>query len=142
MILPIGKLVLWNQVNLAQINYPKLLLALIFQNIFYACFTIFAGSLIDSMSKLGMVWSRCIFPMWFMGGFQFSWMALYSVTPIVAWINLLNPMIYITESTRIALLGQADFINFWLCLGMITIFSIVSFAVGLWNLKKQLDFVW
>jgi len=139
--LPFGKLSLWNQLNLMDINYGQLFLALIIQNIFYACFTIFAASLIDSMSKMGTVWQRCIFPMWFMGGFQFSWMALYTVTPIIAWIDLCNPMIYATEATRIALLGQADYLNFWLCLVMLSFFSIISFMIGLLNLKKRLDFI-
>jgi hypothetical protein len=141
-VLPIGKLALWNQLNLAQINYFKLFLALVFQSIFFACFVILVSSVIDNMSKLGAVWARFIFPMWFMGGFQFSWKALYSVVPIAAWIDLINPMIYITESTRAALLGQADYLNFWLCLGAISFFSVLSFSVGLWNLKKRLDFVW
>ena len=139
--LPLGKLMLWNQFDLGAINYFQLFLALIFQNMFYACLVIWAASMIDNMSQLGNVWSRCVFPMWFMGGFQFSWMALYSVSPLIAWIDLCNPMIYITESMRIAMLGQAGYLNFWLCLGVIFIFSVISFILGLWNLRKRLDFI-
>lgn len=140
--LPLGKLALWNELDLTIINYYQLFLAQIFQNMFYACFTIFAGSLIDSMSKLGTVWQRGIFPMWFMGGFQFSWMALYTVTPVIGLIDLLNPMIYATEATRIALLGQAGYINFWICLMMLFGCAMISFMVGLWNFKKRLDFIY
>lgn len=140
-ILPIGKLLLWNQLDLMQIHYFKLLLAIIFQCLFYSCFVIWAASVIDNMSKLGMVWARFIFPMWFMGGFQFSWIALYHVLPIVAWINLLNPMIYITESTRVAILGQSDYLNFWMCLVAILFFSAICLAQGMRNLKKRLDYV-
>jgi ABC-type polysaccharide/polyol phosphate export permease len=140
--LPIGKLSLWNQLDLSSVNYFQLALVFIFQSIFCACFTIWAGSVICNMSQLGTVWSRFIFPMWFMGGFQFSWTTLYGVAPIVAWINLINPMIYITESMRVAMLGQPGYLNFWLCLGAIAFFSVLSFMVGLWNLKKRLDFVW
>jgi ABC-2 type transporter len=141
-ILPIGKLALWNQLDLTTINYFKLALAIIFQSMFFACFVIWASSVIENMSKLGSVWARFIFPMWFMGGFQFSWTSLHHITPVIAWINLLNPMIYVTESTRVAILGQADYLNFWLCLLAITFFSVVCFLKGLWNLKKRLDFVW
>ena len=132
---------LWNQFDLGAINYFQLFLALIFQNIFYACFVIWASSMIDNMSQLSNIWSRFVFPMWFMGGFQFYWMSLYRVNSLVAYIDLCNPMIYITESMRIAMLGQADYLNFWLCLGMIAVFSVITFSVGLWNLKKQLDFI-
>ena len=140
-VLPLGKIMLRSQFDLTIVNYFKLLLALIFQNVFYASFTIWAGSVIEDMSKLGTVWARFIFPMWFMGGFQFSWIALYAVAPIVAIIDLLNPMIYITESTRVALLGQADYLNFWICLVMIALFSMICFVAGLKNLKERLDFI-
>lgn len=140
-VLPVGKLCLFNQLDVTQIDFFKLILAVIFQSMFYACFVIWAASVIDNMSKLGTVWARFIFPMWFMGGFQFSWMSLYHVLPIVAWIDLINPMIYITESTRAALLGQADYLNFWLCLVAITFFSAICFLLGMWNLKKRLDFI-
>ena len=141
-VLPVGKIMLWNQFDLSLVHYFKLLLAVVFQNIFYASFTIWAGSIIEDMSKLGTIWSRFIFPMWFMGGFQFSWIALYSVTPKIAIINLLNPMIYVTESTRVALLGQTDYLNFWICLLMIMFFSVICFLAGLKNLKKRLDFIY
>lgn len=140
-ILPIGKLTLWNQLDLAQINYFKLFLALIFQNVFFACFTLWASSMIDNMSQMGNVWMRFIFPMWFMGGFQFSWKSVYHVLPVVAWINLLNPMIYITESVRVALLGQADYLNFWLCLMAIFLFSAIFLVMGMSRLKRKLDYV-
>lgn len=140
-ILPIGKLLLWNQLDLMQINYFKLFLAIIFQCLFYSCFVIWAASVIDNMTKLGIVWARFIFPMWFMGGFQFSWKALYSVLPIVAWIDLLNPMIYITEATRASILGQTDYINFWLCLVAISCFSAICLLQGMRNLKRRLDFI-
>jgi len=141
-ILPVGKLCLWSQLDLTTINYVKLALAIIFQSMFFACFVIWASSVIENMAKLGSVWARFIFPMWFMGGFQFSWTSLHHITPVVAWINLCNPMIYVTESTRAAILGQADYLNFWLCLAAIAFFSVLCFFKGLWNLKKRLDFVW
>ncbi len=139
--IPVGKLCLWNQLDLMQINYPKLALALIFQSLFCACFALFVSSWIEHVGKMGTIWSRCVFPMWFMGGFAFSWKALYSVWPAVAWIDLINPMIYVTESTRVAILGQENFLNFWLCLVAIAFFSALCFVVGMRKLKRRLDYV-
>lgn len=138
---PIGKLTLWNQFDLSQIDYGKFALCILFQNIFYACFALWASSIIANMNKLGSVWARYIFPMWFMGGFQFSWIALYKAMPIVAYINLMNPMIYITEAMRVALISQSDYIDFWLCLIAIAFFSVICFIIGMRNLKQRLDFI-
>ncbi|MBY0109548.1 MAG: ABC transporter permease [Candidatus Babeliaceae bacterium] len=139
--LPIGYLCVWGQLPLMQVSYGKLILAIFFQCMFYACFILWASSMINNMAHLGRVWNRCIFPMWLMGGFQFSWLALYSVLPALAYINAINPMIYITESTRVALLGQTGYADFWLCLVAIAGFSAICFAMGVRNLKKRLDFV-
>lgn len=141
LMLPIGKLSLWQQVNFSQIINIKLIIALIFQSMFYACFVLWISSIVTNMTKLGNVWARFIFPMWFMGGFQFSWLALYKAIPMLAYINLLNPMIYITEAVRVAILGQEGYINFSLCLLAITVFSAICLIFGMRNLKKRLDFV-
>lgn len=111
------------------------------QNIFYACFVLWSASIIANMSKFGSIWARYIFPMWFMGGFQFSWISLHKVAPIISYINLLNPMIYITEMVRISILGQEGYINFWFCLIAITFFSVLCLAISIRNLKQRLDFV-
>jgi ABC-type polysaccharide/polyol phosphate export permease len=141
LMLPIGKLSLWNTLNVSQIVWIKLALALIMQCIFYACFVLWAASIIKNMSKLGSIWARYIFPMWFMGGFQFSWLALYKVIPVAAYINLINPMIYITESTRAAMLGQEGYINYWICVAVIAVCAFGCFMIAFRNLKKRLDFV-
>jgi hypothetical protein len=139
--LPIGYVALWGQWELAQTCCYKLILAIVVQSIFYACYVLWAASLINTMAQLGKIWARFIFPMWFMGGFQFSWLSLYKAMPLIAYINAINPMIYITESIRVALLGQTGYVNFWLCLVVVLCFSLFCFAMGFRNLKKRLDFV-
>lgn len=140
-VFPMGKLSLWNQLDLYKISYIKLLCIMIVQNIFYACLVLWIGSKITDMGKLSNVWRRFIFPMWFLGGFQFSWYALYTITPVFAYINLLNPMIYITEALRVAVLGQPGYLPFWTCLAAVLFFSVLSLVIALRNLKKRLDFV-
>ncbi|CAN5186687.1 hypothetical protein BH09DEP1_BH09DEP1_8190 [soil metagenome] len=141
LMLPIGKLCLWNQFDLTSVHYPKLILAILALSLFYASFALLVTSMLANLAKMGQVWSRFIFPLWFLGGFQFSWMAFYKTLPWLAILNLANPMIYITEAVRVALLGQHGFINFWLCLLAILIFAALSLYLGITRLKKRLDFV-
>lgn len=139
--LPIGKICLWNQLSLQAISYDKLLIILVLQSIFYACFVPWTVTFIKSLSNLGSVWARFIFPLWFMGGFQFSWTALHSALPSVSYINLLNPVIYVTEGTRAALLGQPGYMNFWICCAMLITFSVACAWHALIRMKRRLDFV-
>jgi ABC-type polysaccharide/polyol phosphate export permease len=55
--------------------------------------------------------------------------------------NLINPMIYITEAVRCALLGQEGYLNFWLCILVILLFAALSFYFGIKSLRKKLDFI-
>jgi len=139
--LPVGKLCLWNMFDVTQVHYGKLFLTLMFQNMFCASFSLLSASLIKDMMHLGSIWSRYIFPMWFMGGFCFSWHALHAVFPTIAWIDLINPMIYSTEAMRVSILGQEGYLNFWLCIGALAIFSVISLVWGMHNIKKRLDYV-
>jgi hypothetical protein len=138
---PLGLLWLWGTFDFTQISYFKLMLAILFQSAFYACFVLWVASITPHVARLGSVWRRFISPMWLIGGFQFSWLSLYAAMPSFAYLNALNPMIYITESTRTALLGQTGYANFWLCLAAIAFFSVICFIIALRNLKKRLDFV-
>jgi len=139
--LPVGYICLWGALDLAQVSFYKLILAILFQSAFYACFVLWVSSVTPNVALLGNVWRRFISPMWLIGGFQFSWLSLHAALPWLAYCNALNPMIYITESTRVALLGQTGYANFWLCLAVIACFSTLCFIIALRNLKKRLDFV-
>ena len=139
-IFPIGKLCLWNQLDLMNVQYPRFLLVVLFQSTFYACFLLWAASITANISKLGTIWARFIFPMWFMGGFQFSWTALHKALPLVSYINLANPMMYITEAIRSTIFEQMDYINYWLCLGMIAFFSLLFLTHGLTKEKYVIIF--
>lgn len=141
LVFPIGKLCLWHQFDLSQVHYLKLGLAIITACSFYAGFVTWSSSVTPNMNKLGSVWSRFIFPMWFLGGFQFSWLAMYHTLPALAYLNLINPMLYVTEALRGALMGPTGYLNFWLCLLVIAGYATLGFIVGFRNLRRRLDFV-
>lgn len=140
-IIPISKLLLWNIIFLQDFNWFYLIVILLFANIFFATMILFVVSFVKDMSKIGNVWARFIFPFWFMGGFQFSWSHLYSVNKTIAYLNLCNPIIYINEAFKIAILQKEGICSFWLCILIIFIFSVSCFYIGYIRLKKRLDFI-
>jgi ABC-2 type transport system permease protein len=140
-LLPLGKLMLWNQLNLASIAWGKLLLFIVVINIVWAILTLVLATYISSMNRLGIVWIRIIFPLWIFGGFQFSWMATNAVLPMLSYVMLLNPVIYATEGIRGALLGQGEYLPFWLCCVVMVLLSIVASWWAWSALKKRLDLV-
>ncbi len=140
-VIPLGKIVLLNKLSFFNIAFFKLALLILCSAFFYSSLVIWIASIIDDVSKLGNAWLRVIFPMWFLGGFQFSWSAMEKVVPYVAYFNLLNPMVYITEGARASIIGQGGYLNFWICILMILFFSGLSIVCGFFKLKKRLDFI-
>lgn len=140
-LLPLGKLVLWNSFPLADVHWLKFLIIFLIGNLFYSALTLFVASIIPSMAQMENVWMRYIFPLWFLGGFQFSWYNLHKLSPMLAYVNLLNPVVYVMEGTRSALLGQGNNLPFWFCVIMLIIFSLLCVYIGIKRTKKRLDCV-
>ena len=139
--LPLAKLILWNRFDIFAISWIKLLAFVVLINLFCATTTLLTSALIPSMDKFDILWTRVMFPLWFLGGYTFPWSAVYSKFPKLSYALLLNPIIYMSEGMRAALLGQDGAINFWICCAVLLIMWI---GIGYWSfkaLKKRLDFV-
>lgn len=141
LVLPISKLLVWNSFDLSQFNLFKFIAIFMLGNIFYGAFTIWVTSRVPGIEKIGSVWMRFVYPLWFLGGFQYSWQVLYDKNPVLAYASLINPMMYAMEGGRAAILGQEGSLNFWLCASMLAVFTIVCTWYGLKQLKKRLDYI-
>ncbi len=141
MLVPMAKVILWNQLSLTAIAWPKLILFMMLINGLCATATLLLAALIPSLDKFDIIWTRCIFPCWILGGFQFSWASTYTVAPWVAYALLLNPVIYMTEGSRAVLLGQEGNISWCVCTAVLLCMWIVIAILAYKTLKKRLDFV-
>lgn len=140
LVVPVGKIMLWNDFSLQYFSLLKFHFLLIIASIFFGFFSIFITSITKNIySGLDNVWIRIIFPMWFLGGFQFSWKTLYEISPIMAYINLLNPLTYALEGGRAASLDPALSLSYWYCVAALIIFTIIFGYLGIQKLKKRLD---
>ena len=138
-IFPVGKIILGNNFILSNIAWFKFIIAIITINIFYGFFTIFITSYVPDLAALTMLRSRIIFPLWFLGGFQFPWKMLHSVAPKLAYVNLCNPIIYVMDGIRSTMLPTDSYLPFWLCMIMLIVFSLIFGYFGIIHLKKRID---
>ena len=140
LIVPIGMLLLWNQFQFHYFFIIKYHFMLIVICIFSGFFSIWMSSITkDIFHGLENLWLRVIFPMWFLGGFQFSWKNLYSISPTLAYINLLNPLTYALEGSRAAALDPALSLPYWNCIWALLGFTIFFGYLGIYKLKKRMD---
>lgn len=139
--LPFGKVLLWNSFNLETVSWLKFVIILVLSNVFFGVFTIAVTACVGALSKMENVWSRFIFPLWFMGGFQFSWASIYKLSPQLSYFFLCNPILYVMEGTRAALLGQGDCLPWGMCCMALVGFTLVGWWYAKYKMKRLLDFV-
>jgi ABC-type polysaccharide/polyol phosphate export permease len=139
--IPLGKLIFFNQLNLANIAWLKLIISIIVANLFFSSLIPAVAAATKHIGRIGNAWSRFIFPMWFLGGFQFSWNSIYGISKPLAYCLLLNPVTYVMESMRSSILGQEGFLRWNFCMTALIFCFICSSFYSYYRMKKLLDFV-
>lgn len=138
---PLGKLVLYSQFDLSQINILKFILIFIMSNLFFGFFALWLTGVIKKMSGLAHLFVRVINPMYMFGAFMYSWASVYSLSPWIGYLHLLNPLVYVMEGMRAATLGQEGFLPFWGCVVALVFFTAAFAYDAVRRLKKRLDCV-
>ena len=110
-------------------------------NTFFAFFSIIMSTIPDSIPNIRKVWVRIIFPLWFLGGVEYPWYVVYKFSPKISYVLLSNPFIYAMEGIRATVLGQQNYLNVWICLIVLCSCTMLCGLIGIFRLKKQLDFV-
>ena len=138
---PIGLLFVWDQFNAAHVAPLWFISMLVASAFFFGFFGLFLASLIKDMSKIRGIWMRVMFPLWFLGGFQFTWQVMYAKAPLLAYVLLLNPFLYTMEGMRASVMGQAGSLPLPVCLTATLSFTLVCGFIGVRQVTKRLDCV-
>ncbi len=137
--LPLSKVLLGSKFSLAAFSWGKFFLMFILAHIFYGFFSLFLAAYVESLAKMDNVWMRIVYPMWWLGGYQFSWYALLKANIYIAYLDLLNPLIWILEGVRVSVLGQEGSLPYWQCVVVLTGYTILMGYLGIRALIKRLD---
>lgn len=141
LILPFGKLIFYSSFSIAQISWFKFVIIAILANIFFGIFVLAVTAHVGTISKMRNIWSRFIWPLWFLGCYQFSWAAIHQSLGLFAYLFLLNPIMFVMEGTRGALLGIQDCLPWGLCCGALCFFIVMCWYYAHYKMKRLLDFV-
>lgn len=139
LIIPAGKIILWNYLSFPFFCLPKLLLIIFLSSFFAGFFSLFIIGITKNLMQIEDIWSGILFPLFALGGFQFTWKVMHEVSPVMSYINLFNPVMYMFEGIRGATLDPALSISFWICCMMLMIFTIPMGYIGIHLLKRRLD---
>lgn len=141
MLFPIGKLILLDKFDLSLISWPRLFLIYITIHLFFGFFSLWLVAVIKQLAAISRIWLRVINPIFMFGGYFYTWNSVYQVSPVIGYISLINPMVYVMEGMRAAALGQQGFLPFWASFSALWFFIIVCGLDAIRKLKKRLDCV-
>jgi len=136
----IGKLLLYNRFSFEHFSFFKFVLIFLLINLMFSLFMLMFAGILKGQSIYDFR-VQVIDPMFFLGCYMFPWKTLHKVMPIAAYVDLLNPLTYAMEGSRIAFLGQHGLLNFWICCGALAGFSVVCFFLTTVFLRRRLDYV-
>lgn len=139
--LPLGKLILGDRFSLAHLHIPKFILIYLLMNLFFGAFTVYLVSWTKGHKGFSRFHLRYGSQLIIFSGFQFPWVVLHKASEFWSYVSLLNPLVYAYEGNRAAVLGQANTLSYWVCVGMLSV-SIVIFALlSIRGFKRRLDYV-
>lgn len=139
MIIPVGKIILWNYLPFNYFSVPKCLLIMVLSSLVGGFFSLIIIAITKHVTQIENVWGAIIFPLFCLGGFEFSWKTLHHNLPIIAYIDLCNPLVFMFEGMRAATLDPSLSLPFWHCAIALVIFMIIIAQSGIYLLKKRLD---
>lgn len=137
----IGKAILWNTFSFAYFSMSKFLVLYILANLFFGAFALWAACLAGNVKRFMHLELRIAGPLFFICGYSFPFKILYQISPLMGKLMLLTPWIYAYEGLRVAMFGQEGYLPFWICIGMLKVFTLIFTAHGLMLFKKRLDCV-
>ncbi|MBX9836972.1 MAG: ABC transporter permease [Silvanigrellaceae bacterium] len=138
-ILAIGYIFLMDLHIFSELSIFKLLFSFFCSAIFFGNFALILSSFLKNMYQIENVWLRIIFPLWYLGCWQFPWHVLYTINPVLAYLDLLNPLTLIHEAGRYATIDPIHSLPFYpSCLGIL-VYALICGIVGIYWLKKRLD---
>jgi len=140
-VIPIGKAVLLDKLDLSHICIGKLLLIAPLTGVLFGFFALWLASWVTSGAAFSSMWRRVYTPLQLFGCYWFSFAMFTKAFPVLGYASLLVPLTYATEGVRSSVLGPDGFINFWISLSALTVYTIVFGWYAMQMLKRRLDMI-
>lgn len=137
--IPLGLFLLPGRYDASIISVPKLCLLLPLIYLFYGAATVLVASSVHHINGIPHLIIRLFFPLWFLGGFQFSQAALMKIAPYLGYINYANPIMYMFEGLRGAFFGDEVYVAFLTCAIALAVATLCVYAIGIRKCIQRLD---
>jgi hypothetical protein len=105
-----------------------------------ASYTMLAMSLL-TVDSIGSFWVRVNWVLMNLGGFWVPLVVIRQFSPLLGCVAYGNPLLYMMEGTRSAILGTDQFISVYYCIPILLAFSCLFTVLSWYFFKKRLDHI-
>jgi len=137
----VAKLILRENLDTSNMVVSKFLLVLFLACIMCSAYVIMCLSILKGTHRTGSWWRRVNNPMLMLGGSWVPWVAIYKFSPVLSYIVLLNPIIYVTEGIRGSVLGGNMNFPYHYCIIAILIYIVIFINLAFYFFKKRTDHI-
>ncbi|BDC35011.1 hypothetical protein Noda2021_09690 [Candidatus Dependentiae bacterium Noda2021] len=136
---PLARVLLGSSFSAHSISWPLVFIMLFISALACAAYLFFATSLLKKTEQTRQLWMRVNVPMIILGGFWVPWHVMNAYSPLLGKAVLVNPLIYITEGLRQAIIGGDQFLPLTICIPVLLGFSVVFTLLSFYVFKKKVD---
>jgi len=129
-----------NCIDLNHVSWSSLYLILYCGSLCVSSYHKFAATLL-TVQKIHMFWTRVNHILLVLGGF---WIPLYTIrsfSPMLGFLLRFNPIVYLTEGLRQAIIGGSQFLPLYQCVGALLLLSIIFTSLACYSFKKRIDHI-
>lgn len=136
---PIAKLLLGTNIATDNTNWASLCLFLYVCCLAASAYHMFAACALKTPQSTRMLWARISLPLIFLGGMSVPLYVIKMYSPWLTMISYANPIIYISEGLRKALLGSDLYLDISLCTVALIGYIILFTWLSCYYFKKRTD---
>ena len=134
-VLPVARLIMGPIPGLSFRNAPLLLVATVLGGAAFSAMGLYLGTGI-APQQIGLMFSVIVAPMIMFGCTYYPWAGLSHV-PVMKWLVLINPLVYVSEGMRAALTPAVPHMPVPLILGALVILTVLFMILGLRAFDKR-----
>lgn len=137
----VSRLILQDSLDTLNFSMVKFLTILFLSSLVFSSYVFLSMCILKGTHQLGIWWRRFNSPLLTLGGSWVPWMVIAKFSTLLGYLILLNPILYITEGMRGAILGESLFIPFKYCVITLIFTIVMLILLSFYFFKKRVDHI-
>jgi len=137
----ISRMLVGHIFDMSHIHWPSLLSIIALGSMCCVSYHMLAAVTLKHIEQIGTFWFRVNFVLLVFGGTWIPHYVMSSIIPALGYATYLNPITYVTEGLRQAIVGGPRFLPIYICIIALVLFTALFVVLSFHALKKRIDHI-